>query len=192
MTRFFRESLLGILLLSIAGSLLASWLAPYFPSPTADGTKTFFFQSIPVAILFPYSIALVMVFAVLTKRWQDREQQRTDVELADVRARLKAAEEARDSLQREFDANATIDIPMANLMRFVAVVLSAPNDAATRTPYEVCRQTAGLAGPGFQHDTIGTALGRMLEIGAVRASYAGLELAIDWQAKLKSHLGQDV
>jgi membrane protein implicated in regulation of membrane protease activity len=88
MTRFFRESILGILLLSIAGSLLASWLAPYFPSPTAEGTRTFFFQPIPVAVLFPYSIALVMVFAVLTKRWQEREQQRTDAELADVRAAL--------------------------------------------------------------------------------------------------------
>jgi hypothetical protein len=132
--------------LSIAGSLLASCLAPYFPSPTAEGTRTFFFQPIPVAVLFPYSIALVMVFAVLTKRWQEREQQRTDAELADVRALLKAAEKARDSLQREFDAKATIDIPMVNLMRFVAVVLSAPKDASTRTPHEVAPLPAGDLG----------------------------------------------
>ena len=191
MKRFFKESIVGILLLSATGSLIASWLSSYLPAPVSDDTRKFLFQPIPVVVLFPYSLGLVLVFAVFTKHWHEREQKRVAADFAELEKRLKASEEARYSLKQQMDTKSVAAHPIATLMRFVAVVLSAPADSTKRTHDEVCKQVAGLAGPGFKHDSIGSALGRMLEIGAVRSTYRGLELADDWQARLaRVHLEQ--
>ena len=138
MARFFRENVLGVFLLSAAGSVLATWLAPYLPNPVSDGRwwRTVFFQPVPALALFPYSFALVWVFAVVTRRWQAEQQRRSSEERKALERQAQLLGDERDALRSQL-ASTRSSGPRPDLMRFVAIVLSDPAGAEPVTHQRV-------------------------------------------------------
>lgn len=204
MNRFFRDNIIGVLALSAAGSLIATLIARFMSTSTSGGASFVEVVSrpIPVWSLFPYSVLLVLAFAlwVLRTRHKDQRDKITEQSLlkdqiATVRGERDAVHQRFDVLVKEHEAlrqqlndarSSAVSRP--DLMRFVAVVLSTRQGTSSDpiTHEYVCKHVAGLAGQGIPHAAIGEALGSMLHIGAVATDYRGLLLVEDWKAKMRA------
>lgn len=203
MNKFFRENIIGILLLSAAGSLIATWLARFVSSPTVGDMSLIAVVSrpVPVWVLFPYSVFLVLAFALwalLTRHQIERQSLdeqaslKTKVATAcserDVaRKQVEALSATNEALQQQLTEEKTSTVSRTDLMRFVAVVLSSAQGSATTpiTHEYVCQNVAGLAGEGVPHAAISEALAMMLHIGAVDSDFRGLVLVNDWKNKMR-------
>src|ERR1051326_3954782 len=102
MRRFFRESILGILLISFLGSLLAAIVGPYIsvnPQVTGSALRELLVQPIPALTLLPYSLAILLVLAGYLY-WQNRRHSQqvstmrsaSEGDLADLQARNRELE----------------------------------------------------------------------------------------------------
>lgn len=192
MGRFLRDHVIGLLIISAAGSLLATFIAQALPDPAADGTwwRTLLFQPVPAIVSVLYTLILVAALAALARSWQRADRERHESERADILTQLRSSEEELKALREQTEERRLDTVSMATLMEYVAVVLSDPSDSRPNTHEHVCNHVAGLAGEGVPHAAIGAALGGMLKIEAVRPTYRGLELANDWQRKLERFRSQ--
>jgi len=204
MNRFFRDNIIGVLALSAAGSLIATLIARFMSTPTSGGASFVEFVSrpIPVWSLFPYSVLLVLAFALWALRTRHKDQQDKITEQSVLKDQIATVRGERDGVRQQFDVlakehellrqqlndarSSTVSRP--DLMRFVAVVLSTTQGSSSDpiTHEYVCKHVAGLAGQGVPHAAIGEALGSMLHIGAVASDYRGLLLVKDWKDKMRA------
>lgn len=198
MARFFKENLLGIVIVSAIGGVLGNVLTTFLPS-ARDGAALLT-RPIPAWFLFPYSLIVTLamgVWAVNSRRKEHvlllaREavatQQATVAEVAlnNLRSDHQAVVDALDAARQQLEAPVESPLTKSQLMGLVAVVLAgAPASALNPTNhYDVCRHVAGLAGVGVPHAAIGDALASMLKIGAVESDYRGLTLSSTWKEKL--------
>ena len=203
MNRFFRENVLGILALSAAGSLIATWVARFVPASSAGETSlaAALSRPIPVWVMFPYSILLVLAFALWALRTRHGIEDKNVTDQASLKSQIATVVGERDAARTQAEVLATANdtlrqqladkrsstVSRADLMRFVAVVLSTTQVSSSDpiTHEHVCKHVAGLAGDGVPHAAIGEALGAMLHIGAVAGDYRGLLLVRDWKDRMR-------
>ena len=203
MNKFFRENIIGILVLSAAGSLIATWLTRFVPMPSAGDASliTAASRPIPAWTLFPYSVLLVLAFAIWALRTRHQIEQKNLSDQASLRDRVATVSGERDAARQQVEALTSVNdairqklaekssstVSRADLMRFVAVVLStAQGSSSSPVTHEfVCKHVAGLAGEGVPHAAISEALGAMLHIGAVASDYRGLLLDSSWKLKMR-------
>ena len=169
MNRFFKENIAGVLALSALGSLIATAIAHVLSSPTAGGTMDWVSRPIPVWMLFPYSIVLVLSFAA----WAVRSRRDDRAQIAQIRGERDATRQhlqtmsvERDMLQQQLAAKRSTTVSPADLMRFVAVVLtSAKRSVSNPITHEfVCKHVAGLAGEGVPCTLRTTTLGASSDV----------------------------
>ena len=204
MNRFFRDNFIGVLLLSAAGSLIASLIARVMSTSTSGGVSFVAAVSrpIPVCALFPYSVLLVLAFALWALRTRHKDQRNKITEQSVLKDQIATVQGERDAIRQQLDAvaketeqlrqqlndarSSTVSRP--DLMRFVAVVLSTTQGSSLNliTHEYVCKHVAGLAGQGTPHAAISEALASMLHIGAVASDYSGLLLVKDWKDKMRA------
>ena len=210
MNRFFRDNIIGVLVVSAAGSLMATGIARFL-STSSNGGASFVegvSRPIPVWALFPYSVLVMLAFALWAVRTRHLDQQERITEQSVLKDQIATVKGERDGIQRQLDAlakeheslrqqlndarSSTVSRP--NLMRFVAVVLSTtPRSSSNPISHEyVCKQVAGLAGQGVPHAAIGEARGSMLHIGAVASDDIGFLLVNDWKDKMRAARVPDV
>ena len=197
MNPFFRENILGVLAVSTAGSLIATVVGRFMPPSSSDSHGVFeaLSRQVPIWILFPYSVLLIMAFALwaLRSRYSQQSALRSEIaaikgERDTLRQQVDGLKQESDNLKQQLFAKRASTVSQPDLMRFVALVLSTAQGSQSNpiTHEYVCKHVAGLAGQGVPHASIGEALGAMLHIGAVASSYSGLVLVIDWKDKMRA------
>ena len=202
MNKFFRETLAGLLVLSTAGSLLATLLARLLPTPPDSGKSLLDAVSrpIPAWTLFAYSVLLVLAFALWAVRTRNKDRETNAGEQSKLMAQIAAITGERDAFRQQFTEleerhdgfrqrladTQSGTLSRADLMRFVAVVLStSQGNSFNPTTHEyVSEHVARLAGEGVQHAAIGEALASMLDIGAVESDWRGLFLVPNWKERM--------
>lgn len=202
MGNFFRQHLVGMILVSAIGGVLGNILTRMLPSPTDGGSAiaAVLLRPIPAWVLFPYSLLVTLAFgywAVQSRRAERdtlianeaaarHEAKAQATELEELRRAHQSVLDALQAATKQLESPSNSSLSKSQLMGLVAVVLAGtPPSALSPTNHQdVCRHVAGLAGSGFTHAAIGDALATMLRIGAVDTDFRGLTLSPSWKEKL--------
>ncbi len=105
MNRFFRDNIIGVLALSAAGSLIATLIARFISTSTSGGASFVEAVSrpIPVWSLFPYSVLLVLAFALWALRTRHKDQQDKIAEQSVLKDQIATIRGERDAVRQQFD-----------------------------------------------------------------------------------------
>lgn len=186
--KFFRDNLIGILLISFVGSLLATFVSSYLTKQQpASGSivKDLLLHPIPALSLLPYSLAILAAFAVYLS-WQtvrhgrevSRLRSESERELHDLREQNKGLQASVKQIESQLD-------PRLNVVRRIALVLLDPPPYSDFTVEDVCRRVTAFEGNAATQTEIAEALASMLGAGAVYKSGRGLELSNNWRDRLQ-------
>jgi|ERR1051326_263717 hypothetical protein len=195
MRRFFRESILGILLISFLGSLLAAIVGPYIsvnPQVTGSALRELLVQPIPALTLLPYSLAILLVLAGYLY-WQNRRHSQqvstmrsaSEGDLADLQARNRELVNQVIALEHQLSRR-------ENLIRRIALVLADPPPTYQGyTVEDVLKRVIAIEGNTATEREVAEAMATMLDARAIYKSNAGFELVNDWRDRLRT-IGFDV
>ncbi len=190
MRRSFKESILGILLISFLGSLLAAFVSPYIPiksSGTGGALKDLLLQPIPALTLLPYSLAILLAFAGYLY-WQNRRHSQevtslrseSERELTDLRTQNRDLADQLTKLESQLAGR-------ENLIRRIALVLADPPPSYQGfTVEDVLKRVIAIEGNTASEKEVAEAMATMLDARAIYKSAAGFELLKDWRDRLRT------
>jgi hypothetical protein len=195
MRRFFRESIIGILLISFLGSLLAAIVSPLVTSQQSSSgsvVRDLLLQPVPALTLLPYSLAILLVFAGYLY-WQNRRHSKevtsmrseSERELTHLRTQNKKLASQIVALGHQLGGR-------ENLIRRIALVLADPPPTYQGyTVEDVLKRVITIEGNAATERDVAEAMATMFDARAIYKSATGFELVNDWRDRLQM-IGFDI